>query len=208
MGDGTTQARGSVDMQIDRLEEQRGPPQAPPTPGRRSSPRRSNRGRRCGCRRRSVATPEATTGIALIDHGIDKWRTNPSLMAYKLQSNSYKFSLVADPAVGPLRLAALPLAPPFRNLRPLGLRDLFARLYDAFLRRTCVLLSGLGIKRRGFADHRRRSLPPIYHIYRQLKGAYGLTRFSALWRTTVLCAFIFVILFLFVDVLLVLGALG
>ena len=49
---------------------------------------------------------------------------------------------------------------------------------------------------------------PLLHIYKQLKGAYGLSRFSALWRTVVLTMLIFVILFVFIDLLLVLGALG
>jgi hypothetical protein len=47
---------------------------------------------------------------------------------------------------------------------------------------------------------------PLFHIYKQLKGAYALSRFSAAWRTLALSVFIFVILFLFVDLLLVLGA--
>jgi hypothetical protein len=47
---------------------------------------------------------------------------------------------------------------------------------------------------------------PLVHIYKQLKGAYSLSRFSALWRTAAICFFIFWILFLFVDLLLVLGA--
>jgi len=50
-------------------------------------------------------------------------------------------------------------------------------------------------------------IPPV-HIYKQLRGAYSLTRFSAFWRTTVLLVFITVILTLFVNLLLVLGAMG
>ena len=50
-------------------------------------------------------------------------------------------------------------------------------------------------------------IPPV-HIYKQLRGAYRLSRFSAFWRTMVLLVFIVVILVLFLDVLLVLGALG
>jgi hypothetical protein len=50
-------------------------------------------------------------------------------------------------------------------------------------------------------------IPPV-HIYKQLRGAYALSRFSALWRTMILLVFIVIILVLFLDVLLVLGALG
>src|SRR6478735_6443694 len=37
------------------------------------------------------------TGYAFFDHAIDKWKQNPGLMAYKLQSNSYKFSWLLIP---------------------------------------------------------------------------------------------------------------
>jgi phosphatidylglycerophosphate synthase len=50
-------------------------------------------------------------------------------------------------------------------------------------------------------------IPPV-HIYKQLKGAYGLSRFSATWRTMVLLVFITIVLALFLDLLLVLGAMG
>ena len=50
-------------------------------------------------------------------------------------------------------------------------------------------------------------VPPV-HIYKQLRGAYGLSRFSALWRTIVLMVFVTIILLLFLNLLLLLGALG
>jgi hypothetical protein len=50
-------------------------------------------------------------------------------------------------------------------------------------------------------------IPPV-HLYKQLRGAYGLSRFSALWRTNTLLVFIVIILVLFLDVLLLLGVLG
>jgi hypothetical protein len=50
-------------------------------------------------------------------------------------------------------------------------------------------------------------IPPL-HIYKQLRGAYGLSRFSALWRTMTLLVFIVIVLLLFLDALLLLGVLG
>jgi len=50
-------------------------------------------------------------------------------------------------------------------------------------------------------------IPPL-HIYKQLRGAYGLSRSSALWRTMILRGFIVVIMTLFLNLLLLLGALG
>jgi len=48
-------------------------------------------------------------------------------------------------------------------------------------------------------------LPPI-HIYRQLRGAYSLSRFSAIWRTAFLLIFAFVAASLFFALLVALGA--
>ena len=50
-------------------------------------------------------------------------------------------------------------------------------------------------------------VPPI-HIYRQLRGAYQLSRWSALWRTFVLLNFAFIAAGLFFALLLALGVLG
>ena len=44
-------------------------------------------------------------------------------------------------------------------------------------------------------------LIPPFHIYRQLKGAYGLCRGGALWRTALLTIFALVVVFLFAAAL-------
>ena len=45
------------------------------------------------------------------------------------------------------------------------------------------------------------------HLYKQLKYAYGLARFSALWRFFVLLFLILIVQTLFLQALLVVGAL-
>ena len=47
---------------------------------------------------------------------------------------------------------------------------------------------------------------PLIHIYRQLRGTYLLSRFSAIWRLVVLTVFIVIIASFFLQILLVLGA--
>lgn len=47
-------------------------------------------------------------------------------------------------------------------------------------------------------------IPPI-HMYKQLRHAYQLSRFSALWRLMALSFFIWVVLILFFQLLLLLG---
>jgi hypothetical protein len=143
------------------------------------------------------------TNIAFIDKAVGKWRENPGLMAYKLQSNSYKFSWLL-----------IPLSVPFVWLlflwrRKFGTYDhaVFVTYSLGFMTLfyvVLVLLGGIGVGTGALAAA-GVFVPPI-HIYRQLKGAYGLSRFSALWRTAALSFFIVWILFIYIDVLLVLGA--
>lgn len=143
------------------------------------------------------------TGIAFFDHAIDKWRENPSLMAYKLQSNSYKFSWLL-----------IPLSVPFVWLlfawrRRFGPYDhaVFVTYSLAFMTLFYVALVLLGAVGVGTGMLLLLgTFVPLVHIYKQLKGAYQLSRFSAAWRTLALSVLIWVIVFLFVDLLLVLGA--
>ena len=146
------------------------------------------------------------TGIPLLDHGIEKWRENPGLMAYKLQANFYKFSWLL-----------IPLSVPFVWLifawkRRFGAYDhaVFVTYSLCFMSLLFVVIAVLGQVpwiSGGLLFFATVLIPPA-HIYKQLRGAYGLSRFSAFWRTMVLLTFITVILLLFLNLLLVLGALG
>jgi hypothetical protein len=143
------------------------------------------------------------TGIAFFDHAIEKWKKNPSLMAYKLQSNSYKFSWLL-----------IPLSVPFVWLlfawrRKFGVYDhavfvTYSLAFMTLLYVVLVLLGGIGVGTGTLLL--LGMLVPLVHIYKQLKGAYGLSRFSALWRTLALSFLIFWIVFLYIDLLLLLGA--
>jgi hypothetical protein len=147
------------------------------------------------------------TGAAFIDHAIDKWRADPKLMGYKLQSNSYKFSWLL-----------IPLSLPFVWLLFFWKRRPRFAMYDHAVFVTyslsfmtlfyvaLVVLGSLGVSNGWLLL--LGVFVPLLHIYKQLKSTYSLRRFSALWRTAALSIFIFVIVFLFVDALLVIGAFG
>jgi hypothetical protein len=146
------------------------------------------------------------TGWAFLDHGIDKWRQNPGLMAYKLQANSYKFSWLL-----------IPLSVPFVWLifawrRQFGAYDhaVFVTYSLCFMSLLFVTIAALGQipATPGWLLFLATVLIPPVHLYKQLRGAYGLSRFSALWRTNTLLVFIVIILVLFLDVLLLLGVVG
>jgi hypothetical protein len=48
-------------------------------------------------------------------------------------------------------------------------------------------------------------VPPI-HMYRQLRGAYGLGKWGAVWRTMGLTIFAFMAISLFASLLVTIGA--
>jgi len=145
------------------------------------------------------------TGWAPLDIGINKATENPGLMLYKLQSNSYKFSWLL-----------IPLSLPFVWLifawrRRFGLYDhsVFITYSIAFMSLLFIaltLLAQLGIGT-GWIVTLGTTIP-IYHIYRHLRGAYELKRFSAIWRTVVLSFVIFIVLSLFLTLLMLLGTFG
>ena len=139
------------------------------------------------------------------------WRhakENPQLLAYKLQSNAYKFSW-----------ALIPISVPFvwllflhrRRYRQYKAYDhtVFVTYSIAFMSLALIVLSllrplGLPEALTGIAI---AFVPPI-HIYRQLKQAYQLRWWSALWRTFMLLVFAFIASTLFFALLVTIGALG
>ena len=158
--------------------------------------------------RQAGERPEADinyTGIAFIDHGIEKWQKNPSLMVYKLQSSSYKFSWLL-----------IPLSLPFLWLLFFWKRQY--KLYDhaifiiysiAFMSLLYIVLS-VG-RAAGVSSTLLQLLGlviPFVHITRQLQQAYGLGWFSAIVRSVLLAHFIGIILTLFLLILLAMGATG
>lgn len=150
-------------------------------------------------------TLRGSTGWKRLDKGIAKATANPNLLIYKLQTNAYKFSW-----------ALIPLSTPFVWLLFFWRRDL--HLYDhaifvtyslAFMSLFAIgltLLSQIGLPDDaiGVAS---ATIPPV-HLFRHLRGAYRLSRPSALVRLLILLVFASVALTLFVLLLLGLGLLG
>ncbi len=149
------------------------------------------------------------TGWPALDRAVEKAERNPSLLLYKIQNNAYKFSW-----------ALIPISLPFlwvlflhrrRYRQNFGAYDhlIFLTYSIAFMSMAAIVLSllrplGIGDAVVGSAI---TFIPPI-HIYRQLRGAYELSRWSAAWRTFVLLVFSTVALTLFLLLLVVLGVLG
>jgi hypothetical protein len=144
------------------------------------------------------------TGIESIDQGlIKKWRENPGLMLYKLQANGYKFSWLL-----------IPISIPFVWLLFLWKRRFKAYDHAIFVTYSLSFMSLLFVTislvatsspGAGWAFAIFAIAAPL-HVYKHLRHAYGLSRFSTIWRFLMLLWFIIFVLVLFLQALLLLGA--
>ena len=125
---------------------------------------------------------------------IDKMRANPGLVAYKVQSATYKFSWVL-----------ILLSTPFVALLFLWRRRFTLYDHATFVTYSISFMSLLTIALqllltagapRGLSVLLFELAPPV-HMFAQLRGAYSLSIFSALWRTLVLVVLACIALFLF-----------
>ncbi|MFN3389192.1 MAG: DUF3667 domain-containing protein [Allosphingosinicella sp.] len=157
----------------------------------------------------SIIETDFNTGWKRLDKGVQKANENPSLLLYKVQTNAYKFSW-----------ALIPLSVPFLWLLFLHRRRYRAefKAYDHLVFVTYsiafmslfviafVALRALGLQ--GPLLNWALVLVPPVHMYRQLRGAYGLSRPSAAWRTAALLFFSAVAITLFSLILPGIGVLG
>lgn len=144
------------------------------------------------------------TGIEWLDEGLGKkWQENPGLMLYKLQANAYKFSWLL-----------IPLSIPFVWLTFAWRRRFRAYDHAIFVTYSLGFMSLLFIAGSVLATVLDSGwiaallllfVPPI-HLYKQLRGAYELSRFSAFWRLLVISSFIWIVIGLFLQLLFLLGA--
>ena len=131
---------------------------------------------------------------------IEKAGRNPDLLFYKLKTNAYKFSWMLIPLSVPFLWLLFPFSRRFR-LYDHTVFVTYSLSFMTLLVVTAVLIGLAGLPQvAGFA----MLIPPI-HIYRQLKGTYGLSSGGALIRTVLLMAFATLALGLFLLMLFGLG---
>ena len=153
---------------------------------------------------REVSARTNLTGIDTIDEGIiAKWRANPGLMLYKLQTNFYKFSWLLIPLSVPFVWVLFAWRRQFKAYD----HAIFVTYSLCFM--TLLILVVTALAKLGVMEAIYGSLlflvPPV-HIYKHLRGTYALTRFSTLWRLCALTIFTVIVLGLFLQLLLLLGA--
>jgi hypothetical protein len=151
---------------------------------------------------------KVNTGFKALDDrlsaGLKEVKDNPRLLLYKLKTNGYKFSW-----------ALIPMSLPFLWLIFFWRRDV--NLYDhaifitysiTFMMLMVVIVSILSAAHvssniLGFATF----LVPI-HMYKQLRGTYGLSRLGAFSRLIFLSASASIVLLIFSAALVAVGVMG
>lgn len=128
---------------------------------------------------------------------------NPDLTLYKIQQKAYKLSFLLIP----LSLPFLWLLFPFRRSVTLYDHTVFA-LYSLSFMSLLFVIMALLYRFGASAGEQIAGLlflvPPV-HMYAQLKGAYSLGWFSALWRTFWLLIFSMIVLTIYVTIIVFLG---
>ena len=130
---------------------------------------------------------------------VDKTSKNPELLFYKVKTNAYKFSWALIPISVPFVWLLFPFSRRFRAYD----HTVFVTYSLCFM--MLLLVVGSTIQ---FVSPTIASLlffVPPFHMYRQLKGTYGLSRWGALWRTTLLVGFAFAAIGMFAALIVGVG---
>lgn len=144
-------------------------------------------------------------GIESLNQVAKQAMDNPQLVMYKVQSSAYKYAWLL-----------IIMSTPFLWLLFAWRRQYMVFDHAVFVTYSLcfmLLLTTFG----SFALRFENWLPltvtfltfaPAFHMYRQLKEAYMLTRFSALWRTVFLSVIAMSVLSLFIGIIVTLGLTG
>jgi Protein of unknown function (DUF3667) len=151
-----------------------------------------------------IIDQERISSIGIINEAWRNAKGNPDLLIYKLQTNAYKYSWLLIPISVPF----VWLLFPFRRRFHLYDHTVFVTYSVSFMLLLGAIASLIGIW--GQVDWLVAVLffYAPFHMYRQLKGTYGLSRFGAWWRTWFLSLFAFLALSFFALALTMLAAGG
>jgi|SRR5579884_438934 len=125
---------------------------------------------------------------------------NPELLFYKLKTNAYKFSWALIPISVPFVWLLFPFSRRFR----LYDHTVFVTYSLCFMMLLLAASSLIGLVSESIAS--LAWFVPPFHMYRQLRGTYTLSKGGAIWRTALLTIFAFIAISLFASLLFALGA--
>ncbi|MCK0127215.1 DUF3667 domain-containing protein [Erythrobacter sp. F6033] len=143
------------------------------------------------------------SGIPFIDKLLEKWSTNPSLMLYKMQNNAYKFSWLLIPLSVPFVWLIFAWKRRFKAYDH-AIFVTYSLGFMSLLFIAVSILGSIGVPT-GILVIAGMLIPPL-HLYKQLRGTYEIRRFSSFWRLIALTFFIAIVIGLFMQALLLLGA--
>ncbi len=151
-----------------------------------------------------VARNKIDTGIAFIDHGMEKAFANPQLILYKLQANAYKFAWALIPLSLPFMWLLFPFSRRFHTYD----HFVFVTYSISFMLLLFVVVRLLNLTVVGDLATFFAIFYVPFHMYRQLRGAYRSSRFGSLVRATLLLFFSLFAVIAFMLLLLALGMSG
>ena len=150
----------------------------------------------------STGSPDADKWLSST---VKKVTANPELLLYKLKANGYKFAWLL-----------IPISLPFVWLTIIGRRGhhfydhavftTYSISFMSLLFISCAVLAAMGVS--GAIWTILLIFYPPFHMYRQLRHAYQMSRPEALVRVSFLLVFTVISLSLFFAILLALGILG
>lgn len=135
-----------------------------------------------------------------IDKDLGEAAKNPELLFYKIKTNAYKFSWALIPISVPFVWLLFPFSRRFR----LYDHTVFVTYSLCFMMLLLSVSSLVGLVSDGIAG--LAFFVPPFHMYRQLRGTYELSKGAALWRTGLLTIFAFIAISLFGSLLVAIGA--
>jgi len=141
-----------------------------------------------------------TTDAPFLRNALPKLAKNPELLVYKVKTEAYKFSW----ALIPISVPFVWLLFPFSRRFKLYDHTVFVTYSLCFMSLLVVAGAILGAIGLDSVTGLLFLVPPI-HMYRQLKGAYGLTRWGAAWRASLLVIFAVIAISVFVSTLVTIG---
>lgn len=136
---------------------------------------------------------------------VRKVTANPDLLLYKLQANGYKFAWLLIPISLPLVWLTLIGRRGF-HFYDHAVFTTYSISFMSLLFICCAILAAIGVT--GAIWAALLIFYPPFHMYRQLRHAYSMSRAEAFVRTSFLLLFAVISLTLFFAILLALGILG
>ena len=126
----------------------------------------------------------------------DHVRENPQLAIYKAQTSAYKYSWMLIPLSVPFVWLLFPFSRRFKGYD----HTVFVTYSITFMIALVAIASLLFYANASVAGALILLYAP-YHMYRQLRGTYGVSRFGGIWRMLALSLFAWVAIGLFVALI-------